>query len=79
MNQGIPKVVYHPYFPGAPKLLMSLCKWSQYIVEDKVGREGAYLKVMGKLYILLWHVGKSQIAMLYAPGFNFPETSINQG
>ena len=50
------KQVY--YLPGAPNLLISPQKWAQDRVEGKVGREGNYLKVMGKQSILVWNNGK---------------------
>ena len=71
------KQVY--YFPGAPNLLISPHKWAQDRGEGKVGREGTYLKVMGKSSILVWNNGKSQRTIFHSPGCAIPETSINQG
>ena len=64
------KQVY--YFPGAPKLLVSPQKWAQDRGEYKVGREGTYLKVMGKLSILVWNNRKLKRTIPHAPGCAFP-------
>ena len=66
-------------FPRAPNLLIRPHKWDQDRVEEKVGREGTYLKVMGKRSILVLNNGKLQRIILHAPGYALPETSINQG
>ena len=66
------------YFPGATKLLMVPGKWSQDRGEDKLGREGTDLKLMGKCSICVWKKVKLQRTILHAPRCALPETSINQ-
>ena len=46
--------------------------------QSEVGREGTYLKVVDKRYILVWNNKKYQSTILHNPGFTLPETSINQ-
>ena len=41
------------YFPRLPKLFISIHKWSHDIAEDKVFQEVIYLKVVGKISILV--------------------------
>ena len=67
------------YFPGVSNLLASPHKWARYRVEDEVGREVTYLKVMLKCYILVWNNGKSQNTIFHDPVCALLETSINQG
>ena len=58
---------------------MSPQKWARDRGEYEVGREGTYLKVMGKRSMLVWNNGKPQRTILHDPGCALPETSINQG
>ena len=44
-----------------------------------VGKEGTYLKVMGKHSVLVCNNGKYQSIILHAPGCALPEMTINQG
>ena len=67
------------YLPGAPKILIIPQKWAREIEEDEVGREGIYLKAMGKYSVLVWNTEKPQITILHALGCDIPETSTNQG
>ena len=46
--------------------------------DNEVGREGTYLKVMGKLSVLMWNNRKSQRTIGYATGCSLPYFSINQ-
>ena len=61
-----------------PLLLVIPQKWAQDRGEDKVGREGTYLKVVVKRSVLVWNNRKSQSIILHAPGCALPEMSINQ-
>ena len=64
---------------GDCKLTVSNHKWYRDRGEDEFGREGTYLKVMGKHYILVCNNGKPQRNKLHAPVCTLPEKPINQG
>ena len=44
-----------------------------------VGKEGTYLKLMGKTSVLVSNNRKPQSTILHTPGCDLTETSINQG
>ena len=60
-------------------LLVSPQKWARGRGEDEFGREGTYLKVIGKNSVLVWNNGKTQSTTLHTTRLFLPEMSINQG
>ena len=67
------------YFSGAPKIVITPQKWSLYRGEVDIGRQGTYIKVMGKWSILVWNNGKLKRTIVSSTGCALPETFINQG
>ena len=65
------------YFSGVLKILIIHQKWSRDRRDAELGREGTYLKVMGKRSVLMRNNCKSKRNTLQAPGCALPETSIN--
>ena len=61
-----------------PRSSSALKKWARDRGEDEVGREGTYLKVMGKRPVLVRNNRKPKSTIFHALGCDLPETSINK-